>query len=207
MAPLTGVLSPGQIKTYAQAAGFSGQDLNIATAIAIAESSGDPKAKNFVPCYGLWQVNMSGAMGAARRKRFNLKSNDDLYDPETNARVAYALYKDNGSKFDKVWTTYDKGSYKQWLSAAEKASSSADLGSKLGKVEQKQNQELANLTPWVAIANAIRQFTEGFRQFTLTSIVIGIALVLLVLGIILINEKSFGKAAKVGANVAKVAAL
>lgn len=107
-------LSRDEIRGYAQRAGFTGNDLDIAVAVAFAESSGDPKSHNPVPpddSYGLWQINMLGALGPDRRRRFGLQANTDLYDPATNARVAYGIFKGSGWK---AWTTYTRGTYKQF---------------------------------------------------------------------------------------------
>lgn len=43
--------------------------------------------------YGLFQINMLGGLGPDRRSRYGLKSNSDLYDPLTNASVAYRMSK------------------------------------------------------------------------------------------------------------------
>lgn len=43
--------------------------------------------------YGLFQINMLGNLGPSRRKQYGLSSNDDLYDPLTNAKVAFRLSK------------------------------------------------------------------------------------------------------------------
>lgn len=103
-------------------AGFTGNALNVAVAISLAESGGNPKAHNAVPpddSYGLMQINMLGAMGPERRKRFNLKSNEDLYNPSTNMRVAYALYKDRGNF--SAWSTYSNGRYLTYMARANTA--------------------------------------------------------------------------------------
>ncbi len=109
-------LSADQIRQYASGAGFAGDDLNIAVAVALAESGGNPRAYNGVGrdnSYGLWQINMIGSLGPARRKQFGLSSNDQLYDPATNARAAYAIKKGSGWS---AWTTYTSGKYKQHMS-------------------------------------------------------------------------------------------
>ncbi len=57
---LVTILSAGQIKQYALNAGFTGQSANTITAIALAESGGNPNATNFVgrdTSYGLTQIN------------------------------------------------------------------------------------------------------------------------------------------------------
>ncbi len=125
-------LTPAQIKGHAAAAGFTGSDLNIAVAVALAESGGNPSAHNPTPpddSYGLWQINMLGGMGPERRKKYNLKANTDLYDPATNARVARGIFKGSGWK---AWTTYTRGTYKKFMDEASSASgtvSGTDSGS------------------------------------------------------------------------------
>ncbi len=109
-------LSRAEIANHARAAGFSGEDVNIAVAVALAESGGDPRSHNPIPpddSYGLWQINMLGPMGPSRRHQFGLKSNEDLYDPATNARVAYGIWKSQG--WVRGWTTYKSGKYKKFM--------------------------------------------------------------------------------------------
>lgn len=106
-------LSADEIAGYAQEAGFKGEEVKIATAIALAESGGDPRSHNSTPpdnSYGLWQINMLGSMGPARRKDFGITSNEQLFDPRTNARAAYIIYKRSGWT---AWTTYTRGTYKR----------------------------------------------------------------------------------------------
>jgi hypothetical protein len=99
-----------------QQAGFSGDSLATAYAIVRAESGGranafNPRGKDL--SYGLFQINMLGKMGPDRRKKFGLSSNEDLYDPLTNAKVAYAI-SNQGTNFN-PWTTYTSGKYQQFL--------------------------------------------------------------------------------------------
>ncbi|MEW2498366.1 transglycosylase SLT domain-containing protein [Streptomyces nodosus] len=98
-------------------AGFKGEGLKMAYAIAMAESSGNARAHNGNAgtgdnSYGLFQINMLGGMGPERRKRYGLKSNDDLFDPLTNAKIAYAM--SNGGKSWGPWSTYGNGMYKKY---------------------------------------------------------------------------------------------
>lgn len=102
----------------AYVAGFRGDALITACAIAVAESGSNPWARNYKPnlgadARGLWQINMYGALGPARRKQFGLRSNDDLYQPSINARVAYSISK--GGRDWKPWSVYTSGAYKKWL--------------------------------------------------------------------------------------------
>lgn len=114
-------LSPEQVARHAHDAGFRGQDLTIAVAVALAESGGDPRAHNATPpdnSYGLWQVNMLGAMGPARRREFGLESNRELFDPAVNARAANRISGDGQSWTP--WTTYTSGAYKRHLDEARR---------------------------------------------------------------------------------------
>jgi hypothetical protein len=114
-------LSPEQIARHAHDAGFRGQDLTIAVAVALAESGGDPRAHNSTPpdnSYGLWQINMLGSMGPARRREFGLESNRELFDPAENARAANKISGDGQSWTP--WTTYTSGAYKRHLDEARR---------------------------------------------------------------------------------------
>ncbi|MEU7481711.1 transglycosylase SLT domain-containing protein [Lentzea sp. NPDC042327] len=115
-------LSPEQIAQHARAAGFEGQGLTIAIAVALAESGGDPRAHNSRPpddSYGLWQINMLGAMGPERRRQHGLDSNRDLFNPRTNAKVANAISGDGKSWTP--WSTYTNGAYRKYLDIARRA--------------------------------------------------------------------------------------
>lgn len=114
-------LSPAQIAEYAHDAGFRGQDLTVAVAVALAESGGDPKAHNATPpddSYGLWQINMYRGLGPERRDQFDLDSNRELFDPEENARAAWEI-SGRGDSFG-PWSTYTNGAYKQYLDEARR---------------------------------------------------------------------------------------
>lgn len=93
-----------------------------AGAIAMAESSGNPRAHNATPpddSYGLWQINMYGSLGPSRRQSYGLSGNDALYDPATNARVMYAI--SGGGKNWAPWSTYNGVRYALYLPAATAA--------------------------------------------------------------------------------------
>lgn len=81
-----------------QGAGFRGPALQKAWAIATRESGGRPDAFNGNTgtgdqSYGLFQINMLGSLGPARRRQYGLRGNADLLDPAINARVAYQMSK------------------------------------------------------------------------------------------------------------------
>ncbi len=118
---LVAKLSPAQIAEYAHDAGFRGQDLTVAVAVALAESGGDTRAHNPVPpddSYGLWQINMHGGLGPDRRDEFDLDSNRELFDPKENAQAAWEI-SGKGDSFE-PWSTYTNGAYKQYLDEARK---------------------------------------------------------------------------------------
>ena len=113
-----GKQGPLNIASYAKMAGFSEANLLAAVAIALAESSGNPKAYNpeigvGAPqgkgSYGLWQIYLN-----AHPEFEGL----DLYDPLTNAKAAYRIYQDAGYSF-RPWSTYLSGAYTAHLSEAE----------------------------------------------------------------------------------------
>lgn len=98
-------------------AGFKGEGLRMAYAIAMAESSGsasahNPNAGTGDNSYGLFQINMLGAMGPERRRQYGLASNEALYDPLTNARVAYKM--SHGGTNWGPWSTYGSGAYRDF---------------------------------------------------------------------------------------------
>lgn len=113
---LGGNLSASQIAQYAANAGFSGDDLATAVAIALAESSGNPTANGDTALtpggsVGLWQINI------AAHPEFE---GWNLTDPQTNADAAYAVYQAAGYNF-RPWSTYKSGAFAQYLSDAQGA--------------------------------------------------------------------------------------
>jgi hypothetical protein len=105
-------LSPAQLAAYAAAAGFTGAALNTATAIALAESSGNPFVvgdSNLTPggSVGLWQINL------AAHPEYSAA---DLLNPQANANAAFQVYQDAGGQFT-PWTTFKTGAYASYLPA------------------------------------------------------------------------------------------
>lgn len=97
-------LSDEQLDLTLRQAGFSGNGLKMAKAIVFYESTNRPMALNKASnCYGLFQINMTGSMGPDRREKYNLKSNEDLYNPLINAQIAYQM--SNGGKNWSAWST------------------------------------------------------------------------------------------------------
>jgi hypothetical protein len=90
------MLKPKKLKEILQTAGFRGKSLKIAWAIAMKESTGRPYSHNKNRktgdnSYGLFQINMIDSLGPARRKQFGISSNDMLFDPFLNSKIAYKM--------------------------------------------------------------------------------------------------------------------
>lgn len=78
--------------------GFEGEGLRLAWAVAMRESTGNPMAHNTNAhtgdnSYGLFQINMYGNLEEYRRDKFDLPSNEVLFDPVLNAEIAFVLSK------------------------------------------------------------------------------------------------------------------
>ncbi len=119
------MLSDSELANLLYEAGFRGDRLKTAFAVAKAESNARPKAYNPPSnntgddSYGIFQINMIGDLGPDRRKRYNLERDEDLFDPARNARVAFEM--SNKGKDWGAWTTYTGGKYKQFMKDADKA--------------------------------------------------------------------------------------
>jgi Lysozyme like domain len=182
-------LSPSEIKDAASKAGFSGKDLDIAVAVAMAESGGDARSHNSKPpddSYGLWQINMLGDMGPSRRKAFGITSNDQLYDPAINARAAYSIFKSQG--WERGWTTYKSGKYKNFMPPVQ----TDDVGAIVD-----------GANPITGVSAAINGFSSTIFKAGTNLAGIGIALGLLVVGVVflIMSSSAAKKAANVAANV------
>lgn len=100
------MLKPLELKDILYEVGFRGDGLKKAWATAMKESTGRPLAHNRNSntgdnSYGLFQINMIGSLGPARLNEFGLTSNKDLFDPHTNAEVAFKM--SNGGKNWSAW--------------------------------------------------------------------------------------------------------
>jgi hypothetical protein len=130
-------MNASDISALAQNAGFSGSDVGVATAIALAESSGNPAEYNPEPLapggtppgqgsYGLWQIYL---------KMHPEFSGQNLLDPTVNAAAAYRVYSASGFR---AWTTFRNGAYLQYLPAANQPPITIDAGT---------GQPVADLAP------------------------------------------------------------
>jgi uncharacterized membrane protein len=115
-----GNVSIEQLKQLATSAGFSSNEISTMASIAMAESGGNSRAHNKKRpdnSYGLWQINMLDEMGPERRKQFGISTNEELFDPLTNARAAKIIRDRQGFG---AWSVYKSGAYKKFLSIASR---------------------------------------------------------------------------------------
>ena len=119
-----GRLSVQDIARAALQAGATPKEAAMLTAIAHPESGGNPYAHNPNArtgdnSYGLWQINMLGNMGPERRHQFGISSNEELFDPVTNARAALKLLRGGGGLNN--WTTFTHGKHLPYFATSANA--------------------------------------------------------------------------------------
>lgn len=112
-----GKLSAAGLAQLAANAGFQGNDLVTAVAIALAESGGNPGVvgdQNITPggSVGLWQINLH------YHPEYTAQ---ELVDPQTNADAAFAIYSAAGNSFT-PWSTFKTGAYTAYLGSAQDGS-------------------------------------------------------------------------------------
>lgn len=196
---MTKKIDPVIVRFYAGNAGWKGADLDTAVAVAWAESQLNAEAHNAKPpddSYGLWQVNMLGALGPARRAQFKLSKNEDLFNPQTNAQVAYLIWKQAGWS---AWTTYTSEEYKQYLgtSGHGKGVPSAQLGQTIPENAAGDAKDVtAN-----GIAAAVREFSKNLGKDLETVGVILLAITVGVIGVLFLMHNSVSGVAKTAAKV------
>ena len=117
MADKSQKLSREQLAGYLRQAGFKENLIPTMVGIGTAESSLNPQAFNpnvdtGDQSYGIFQINMLGGMGPERREQFGIRSNEELFDPLTNAKAAKAIYDQQGLG---AWSVYKSGAYEQYV--------------------------------------------------------------------------------------------
>lgn len=110
-------LSAIELRDLLSQVGFHGEALRQAWGTAMKESTGRPMAHNQNSntgdnSYGLFQINMIGSIGPARLKQFDLEKNEDLFNPLTNAKIAYIM--SNGGKNWSAWNGLTESTLK-WM--------------------------------------------------------------------------------------------
>jgi peptidoglycan hydrolase CwlO-like protein len=100
------ILKPEQIALVAQKAGFTGENLVIAVAVAMAESGGNADAIGGMHTYGLWQI-----LSYAHPDLIDPNNPDasKWYDPYVNAGFAWKI--SSGGSNWVPWQVYTTGAY------------------------------------------------------------------------------------------------
>lgn len=114
------VISDTAIAEAAASAGFSGENLKTAVAVALAESGGNAtavndKEPNGSTSYGLWQINSVHS---------SLLSAGNWRDPKSNAHMAFVIWERAGRKWS-PWGAFNNQSYRLYLT---RASAVANVG-------------------------------------------------------------------------------
>jgi hypothetical protein len=114
-------LTPQQVAGYAKAAGFPASEIATATAVAFAESGGNPSAShrntNGSTDYGLWQINTIHG---------SLLNQGDRNNPADNAKMAYTVWQRAGGKWT-PWATYNSQKFRTYLPQATLAAGNPTL--------------------------------------------------------------------------------
>lgn len=122
------ILTPVEIYRLALQAGWNAKDAVTATAIALAESSGNTSVTNSIGATGIWQIYDGSYPSAARKAQ--------LDDPAENAKEAFAKWtaaKRGGASGWCPWATYNedpscagqKGRVNTWRQFLAQATSAA----------------------------------------------------------------------------------
>lgn len=106
-----GSFSDEELVKMLSAVGFEGKALKVAWAVVKKESNGRPLAfngnvKTGDNSYGIFQINMIGGLGVARRDKYELNSNKDLFDPVVNAQIAYYMSNEGSD-----WSAWGVGKF------------------------------------------------------------------------------------------------
>lgn len=123
-------IGPKKAKTPRSKGGLSGLGsaaLSLAAVYALARDAGFPpemarrmvaiakRESEFVPdvigtiaagerSYGLWQINMGGSLGPARRAQFGISDDAALLDPRINAMAAYKTWNGSENNLKIAWS-------------------------------------------------------------------------------------------------------
>ncbi|MFI5534716.1 transglycosylase SLT domain-containing protein [Kitasatospora sp. NPDC051853] len=106
-------LSPAQIANVAYRAGWRGEDLVVAVAVALAESSGRTDVVNSIGCVGLYQINVPVHVKA--RPSWTTEA---MKNPDANAAAAMVLWKERKWQ---PWEVYTNGMFNAQMGRARLA--------------------------------------------------------------------------------------
>lgn len=158
------MMTPAQIAAVAANAGFSGDDLITAVAVALAESNppgNEQSVGDQGTSFGLWQIHLPA------HPEFEGMNH---LDPQVNAHEAFDVYSTAGDSF-RPWSTYSiNGQYRNFLQDA--ATGVAQLAT--------ASSQVVTLTPPVAADSVGHpEFAVAGVSFKEVLILAGIGLALL----------------------------
>jgi hypothetical protein len=153
---VAGDYSYGQLEQLWINAGGSTALAPLMAAIALAESSGDPRAYNPSGATGLWQI-----LGAV-----NPADQDNLTNPEVNAHEAVLKYQEQGLG---AWVTYTSGAYEQYYqgnvppSSLPQGGSSGSSGSGKGTTTTSSTSGGNGYSIWNGVWGGVEGILHGFQ--------------------------------------------
>ena len=197
-----------QCAQYAINAGFTGNDVGIAVAVATAESNLIPinngRDSNGTTDWGLMMLND----GYSDTRPTELEKTD----PQANMNHAYRIFKQSGWK---AWSSYNSGSYRKFLPQQGNASDAwffVPGGPLTGGLPIPVPSSPGDVqTP---LGGAISGALSGLSGLQTTianvfsnALAIGVGLTLLILGIVILVRNPLEAGAKAGAKIGALAAL
>lgn len=181
----------------AKSQGLTPEQARMAGAIGWLESHGDPNAHNTNAStgdnsYGYWQINMLGAMGPERRVLFGISNNEQLFDPQTNAR-AMKILSANGQDFS-PWSTYPEA--KEWVKThlIQTEGKGPDEGqSTVGKIADALNP-VDELKAFVDIGNKTARWVSNADNWVRVGYVVGGGALIIVGLVMMVQSTTLGSA-------------
>ena len=153
------VLTPKQIAVWATQAGFTGNDVTTAVAVALAESGGRIDATNTntngSTDYGVWQINSIHADEFAKHPQWWSVENADM---------AHDIWAAAGNSW-KPWTTYTSGAYNMFLGQASSAAGAVDPGG-FGAGGADSTKTVTTIPGIDSIAESLSGFATGVAAVT-----------------------------------------
>jgi hypothetical protein len=209
------VATAAQIAGYAHSAGWTGSDLVVAVAVALAESSGNPSALGDVgaenaewgPSVGLWQIRSLNA----EKGKGTLRDEIANRDPQTNANHAYSIWKTQGWG---PWSAHNNKSYLLYMPIASAGASdyyTVNPGQAAGDAvdavtpDSIQNAAAAALEIAKEPVRVLKWLEDPYTQVRIGKVIIGGGLV--VVGLYIFARPVVQPAINAGAKIGKVAAL
>ena len=183
----------------AKAQGLTPENARLAGAVGWVESSGDATAHNTNAAtgddsYGYWQINMLGAMGPERRKQFGISNNNELFDPQTNAR-AMAILSKNGTDFASDWpNTLPKAQERVKTHLIQTEGGGPDQGqSTIGKITDALNP-VDEIKAFVDLGNKTARWVSNAENWVRVGYVVGGAAMVLVGLVMMLQSTTLGGA-------------